>query len=173
MKKCIDKRLKQCIHDTVKQNTFLSDLATLQLSHSPQIFEFASKLFVTKWRSESNELVTHFENEWLRQNPNWYEGYAIRVPSTNNALESFNRLVKDEQTLRERMDLSQFRIIICQMVRKWSIEYYSGLNKINDVEPKIDLKLWTDDYNWAKSGVDMQVTREANRTVYRPTGIGK
>lgn len=101
------------------------------------------------------------------QNPNWYEGFAKRTPSTNNALESKNRLIKDEGTLRERMDLGQFRIKLFEMLRKWSVEYQSGLNKMNNETPNIVLKLWTDGYNWAKSNVKSSTVIEKNQTIYR------
>jgi hypothetical protein len=33
------------------------------------------------------------------KNNNWYEGSGLLIPSTNNGLESWNRVIKDEHTL--------------------------------------------------------------------------
>lgn len=74
----------------------MSDLDNLQLSRSPAIFE----LFIKKWEKVSIELAQYFSDEWRGQNPLWYEGYTIGVPSTNNTLEATHKVIKDEQTFR-------------------------------------------------------------------------
>lgn len=104
-----------------------------------------------KWKRISVDLVRYFESEWLEKNRNWYEGFAKRTPSTNNALESRNNVIKNEQTLKERLDLGQFRVILFDMMKQWSIEYVNGLNEINFGATKIELKNWTAGYNFAKS----------------------
>lgn len=167
MRKATAKRMECHIRDRRKQYEFLADLDLLQLSPSTEVFENASMLFVSKWQAESFELMDYFQAEWLIQNPNWYEGFAKRTPSTNNALESHNRLIKDEGTLRERMDLGQFRVKLFEMLRKWSIEYQSGLNEMQHDMPNIVLKLWTDGYNWARSNVKCRTVVERNQTIYR------
>ncbi|CAF4494856.1 unnamed protein product, partial [Rotaria magnacalcarata] len=49
---------------------------------------------------------------------------AIRVghftPSTNNALEATNNVIKKEHTLRERLPLSRFKVLAFEIVEKWS-----------------------------------------------------
>lgn len=168
MRKAVVKRMESQIRDRHKQTEFLADLDKLQLSPSSEIFGKASKLFCEKWHPHSRELIDYFRDEWLIQNRNWYEGIAKRVPSTNNALESSNRLIKDEQTLRERMDIAQFRVKLFEMVKQWSTMYESGLNDVNNNDPKIDLKLWTDGYNWAKSNVKFKSLIVEDRTIHRP-----
>lgn len=79
------------IKDKKKRCEFMADIDKLQLSRSTQIFEKAAQLFVNKWRAVSSDIVEYIEDEWLKQHPTWYEGYARNTPSTNNALESFNR----------------------------------------------------------------------------------
>ena len=51
-------------------------------------------------------LLKYFINEWLSSKDGWYEGYQTHRPSTNNALEATNRVIKDEDTLRERLPLA-------------------------------------------------------------------
>lgn len=77
----------------------------LQLSKNNETFDKAAYLFVEKWKTISADAMAYFELEWLRKNRFWYEGVEINTPSTNNAVEVANRLIKDEHTLRERFDL--------------------------------------------------------------------
>lgn len=178
-RKAVTSRMEKHIHSTPKRLEFINDLHKLQLSQSSEIFDAASELFVEKWMPESKELLDYFRNEWLIKNRNWYEGFAKRVPSTNNSLEAFNRVVKDEQTLRARMDLAQFRIKVFEMVRQWSVEYASGLNKVNnswynkdkDDELMLDLPMWTASYNWANLNVAVQTIRTEDGNIYRPAGV--
>lgn len=166
-------RMEAHIHDKKERSEFLIDLHSLQVAPSIPTFDIAVRLFKEKWQPRQQELIKYMEDEWLNKNRNWFEGFAKRTPSTNNALESFNRVVKDEQTLRERMDISQFRVKLFEMVKQWGFEYKSGLNKIHNDSPNIDLKLWTDGYNWAKSNVKFHCVAEANKIIHRPLLWGK
>jgi hypothetical protein len=88
-----------------------TDIYSLQLARNSQIFDKASKLFLLKWKNSNtqvDEFLTYFQGEWLGGLNGWYEGVSLFVPSTNNALESTNRVVKDESTMRERLPLGQF-----------------------------------------------------------------
>lgn len=138
----------------------------LQLSRNPSQFDEASDLLMDKWQQISVELVNFFENEWLHQNRNWYEGFSKRTPSQNNALESRNNVIKNEQTLRERLDLSQFRVVLLGMVHQWSTEYVNGLNEMNFDAPKIELKHWTAGYNFARSNFNITSNEIEDKIVY-------
>lgn len=83
----------------------------------------------------------------------WFEGFRYKTPSTNNALESKNKGIKDEHTLRERLEFSQFHVVLFDMIRQWSIEYTSNLNVINNGAPTVNLNLWTLGYNFARSNI--------------------
>ena len=76
-------------------------------------------MFLKKHKSEK-EFITYFKNEWVDTHDGWYEGYAELTPSTNNALESNNRYIKDNGTLRSKLDLSVFLNTAKQIVRNWS-----------------------------------------------------
>lgn len=165
--------MEKLIHDPQKQAEFLGDLDQLQLSPSSHIFDSASERFVEKWHGEYRELMEYFKMEWLIQNRNWYGRFAKRTPSTNNALESNNRVLKDEQTLRERMDLAQFRVKLFDVVRQWSTEFESGLNYIKNDSPKIDLKLWTDGYNWARSNAKVHSFLKENLIIHSSSDTSK
>lgn len=107
------------------------------------------------------ELVKYFKKEWITTHKNWYEGFKSKTPSTNNALESSNKVIKDEQTLRERFDLNQF-----SMIELWSTEYSTGLNKINFGAPTVKLETWTKGYNFARSNVKITTKRNGDKIIY-------
>lgn len=54
----------------------------------------------------------------------WFEGAALAAPFTNNSLESFNRKIKDQRTLRDRLLLKDF---LCDLLS--FIKYVSILRK--------------------------------------------
>lgn len=167
MRKAVKSHLEQFISDKGTRFSFWSDLDKLQASKSTKIFDQAANLFVAKWTRASSEFMDYFTDQWLRKNRNWYEASARLVPSTNNSLESFNRLIKDEHTLCERADFSQFRVKIFETVKQWSTEYDAGLNSINNDGPNIDLKMWTLGYQWAKSDAVTSIIRYRTNVIYR------
>lgn len=131
MYKNVRQKLPSFLRDSVKQAQFLYDLQKLQLAKSDEVFDVAVILFMDKWRIESDALIQYFKTEWVDQNRFWYEGCANLIPSTNNAMESFNRLIKDEQTLRERMDLGKFRVALYKMTNEWSTRYVSSVKTVH------------------------------------------
>lgn len=58
-----------------------------------------TKLFCEKWMAIEPEFVEYFRKEWLGVHCNWYEGAAVYTPSTNNALESHNAVIKRTITM--------------------------------------------------------------------------
>jgi len=84
----------------------------LQISESPTIFLKAAQLFKEKRQKKKDPLISkfidYFDKQWLESLPNWYEGYAPGLPSTNNALEAKNRVFKDEVSQYHRLDTGRF-----------------------------------------------------------------
>ena len=68
------------------------------------------------------------------------------VPSTNNALEATNRVIKDEDTIRERLVLSRFTVVLFSIVNKWSKERNPVRmnSKKFEHQPSITLSHWTE-----------------------------
>jgi hypothetical protein len=97
MKKNVIKKVEKFVAPAF-QTEILSDIDFLQLSQNDDIFNRASNLFLDKWYEET-EFISYFEAEWLDANRFWYEGAEKTTPSTNNALESFNRVIKDENSM--------------------------------------------------------------------------
>ena len=105
------------------------DICSLQLSENEELFNSAYILFKQKWmKVNSNKIPVkrffdYFEAEWIQKHPGWYEGYAPGVPSTNNALESTNRVIKDEGTYRVKLSLGRFlEVVKTNIVERWSKE---------------------------------------------------
>ncbi|CAF1495082.1 unnamed protein product, partial [Didymodactylos carnosus] len=129
-------------------NEIMDDIDTVQLSNSQKTFEVATKLFLKKWKSEE-KVLQYFSSEWLESKNGWYEGLQMYVSSTNNALEATNRVIKDEDTIRGRLVLSRFTVVVFSIVMKWSKERnpIRVNSKKFEHQPSITLSHWTDGYN--------------------------
>lgn len=133
----------------------LLDVDLLQLACDSTVFDSAAEAFLQKWAKEE-KFCDYFDNEWLKQNRNWFEGATeMRSPSTNNALEAFNRVVKDCGTMRTRFPLGQFLSVSSSLVTEWSSEYIGQKKFIH--EPTITLKLWTKAYQWVKTTKEKKI----------------
>jgi hypothetical protein len=88
-----------------------------QASRNRKIFQTGSQLFLKKYKHETR-FLEYFTNEWLSTKDGWFEGLQLYSPNSNNALEATNRVLKDEDTLRERLMLSRFTAIVFSIVEK-------------------------------------------------------
>jgi hypothetical protein len=169
MRRKIVKKVES-IMDKLIQEDLLNDVDALQLAQSKRIFTKASNLFIKKWTKAQPDFVEYFRREWLTSHDAWYEGVQHFTPSTNNALEATNRVIKDENTFRERLPLSRFKELVFEIVEKWSKSYQRGLKQYNDKQT-ISLDLWTNGYQWVKSEKSILST-ESNNSVqyYIPAG---
>ena len=77
----------------------------------------AVKLFLKKWKSEER-FLDYFLSEGLGSKSGWYEELELNLPSTNNALEATNRVIRNEDTIRVRLPLSRFTVIVFEVVSK-------------------------------------------------------
>ncbi|RNA17934.1 hypothetical protein BpHYR1_031043, partial [Brachionus plicatilis] len=88
----------------------VEDINFFQASVLKEHFETVYNLLKTKWTSRNVaniiNMFDHCDQYWLSEyHLGWYEGYADGYPSTNNALESTNDVIKKEATLRDRLPL--------------------------------------------------------------------
>ena len=100
---------------------------------------------------EKEELNLVDESADLDKNCGWYEGFADgNIPSTDNGLESVNRVIKDSHTLRDRMPISQYLVNAMDMIRDWSLNRFlksnDNLEKPFFDFPNIDKRTWTSIY---------------------------
>ena len=88
--------------------------------------EYIYNLYIF-WNKKEKEFVEYINQMWFSSHQTWYEGARIKTPSTNNALESFNLVIKKEHTLRELLPLPRFFELCLQVVEKWSREYVNSV----------------------------------------------
>ncbi len=164
---------KKIISLVKKENrgTILSDIETIQVLPSPELFHQAVELFFAKWENKEKSFVSYFKKEWINSNSNWYEGYRHFTPSTNNCLESCNNVIKKENTFRERHPLSRFKMIALKTVARWSNSYKNGLKSIITT-PTIHLARFTSAYQWVKSKKEVVVRTETEdlKAYFIPAG---
>lgn len=146
---------KTRIKDEKTRIAFVVDVEKLHLAKTREIFDKAVDLFIKKWTPIAKKMTEYFQTEWLSKHRNWYEAFADRTPSTNNALESLNKVIKSSYTHRERLDLAEFKVVLFRMVREWSVSYESTLIRIRNDDAEIDLPMWTLTYNWVKLNVKL------------------
>ncbi len=82
-------------------------------------------LFIEKWESQTDalkEFTDYFKEQWIYNEFGWFEGYVQNAPSHNNALEASNRVIKDENTFRERIPIDQFLEFSRELIKDWSIK---------------------------------------------------
>lgn len=86
----------------------IDDIRKIQLAQNRKMFDEMSRLFLLKWKGVEPNFVDYFKREWLGTHSNWFEGAADYTPSTNNALESHNAVIKRKVTFRRRLPLHEF-----------------------------------------------------------------
>lgn len=102
MKKCVRENVKSHIQCNETKKLILADIDRLKIANSPMEFDKAVKLFKKQWKKEEGfaAFYVYFEKEWLGRRSKWYKGAARKVPSTNNAIECYNRHIKKRATFR-------------------------------------------------------------------------
>lgn len=147
MFKNVSKRLCTLIKCKEIRAKILADITFLQTISNVAKFETARSLFLTKWSMEI-EFIEYFTEEWINQNPNWYEGVKACVPSTNKALEATNRELKNDVTGRERLSVGEFIFVLTEIIVRYSKRCTTDLTF--SVEPSISKETWYTGYKWAK-----------------------
>lgn len=147
------------IKSSKKRVEALHDLDALQLAPSEMAFENVKELYKEKWKKEK-EFLRYLDDMWLSTHQAWFEGVARRVPSTNNALESFNKKIKREATMRQRLTVGDFINRIKSVMNDWSSEsQFAG-------EPDIQMCDWTNGYQWSKSQATYYCERKEDASRY-------
>lgn len=150
----------------------LADISKLQLCHYIDVLDSACGLFLEKWVKDERAFVRYFQRQWLKDGTkNWFEGIGPFIPSTNNALESTNKRIKDDFNLRHRCSLTEFRARILSMMERYSDEYITGKRLMTNII-NIDKEIWLKGREWAKSAkIPYPKNRTAeNNCYYIPAG---
>lgn len=153
-KRAMDKRLAK-VTDEEKRDRIMDDIYILQLCSSEAIFDAVIPLFFEKWwrhgDPDMDSFLHYFQREWISGHKNWFEGYAMNRPSTNNALESTNNRIKRDSTLRNRLALPQFLDLAANVVvRNWSLERNPETSGCKNfaLTPTKKTKDWTAGFQW-------------------------
>lgn len=124
------------------KSLIIDDIKKMQLAASRQAFDDMTKLFCEKWCSLEENFVDYFKAQWLGTHSNWFEGAAVYTPSTNNALESHNAVIKRKITFRKQLPLNKFLLIMKEMTENISQQLYNEKRVIEE-EPLIKKETWT------------------------------
>ena len=179
MKRAIDQQLNT-IKDNPARQWISNDIINFQHYVTSESFILVARLMITSWRvkfttiPELEGFINYFNKKWLSpKRSGWYDHYCDHCPCQNNSLESTNRYVKDEGTLRQRLGIMQFlNVLETGFVKRWSTDRKPmvtvsvegeltqqdniNLKVYNDV-PVFGLKDYTCAYQWGK--LDKAITR--------------
>lgn len=117
------------------------DIKLVQQAPDKKTFALMASLFCEKWKSIQADFIEYFQKQWLGDHANWYEGAATYTPSTNNAQEAVNGVIKSKITLRQRLPMNQFLSKMMDLIEDNSKGLYGGLKEFSK-EPDIDSKTW-------------------------------
>ncbi|KAJ6649606.1 hypothetical protein Bhyg_04844 [Pseudolycoriella hygida] len=167
MKKALRDQLSNLI-PTLFHDNVMTDVDTLQICQNPEMFERASTLFLQKY-CEFGDFVSYFQEQWLKQNRNWYEGASpMFVPSSNNGEETFTRWFKEKKTMRDRLPLQLFTEKLFVWIVSFGVEYDSGARGPFIEEPTISPSLWTQSHEWER--LNKFDREETNSLILVPAG---
>jgi hypothetical protein len=78
---------------------------------------------IAQWPTEIDNFKAYFLEQWIQSPENgWFEGHSIYCTS-NNGLESQNREIKRNHTLRKMMPFKDFLRVATDIVNHWSTIY--------------------------------------------------
>lgn len=135
----INKKIRS--FDKLVKISIQEDLRYLQEAQSEKIFKRAMNLFINKYQKDQPKFIDYMNLQWFNTHNLWYEGASKNLPSTNNCLESFNNVIKNEETLHYRAQMADFFPKIISAINNWSLNYFFK-NKEFKKEPEITKKLW-------------------------------
>lgn len=138
----------------------LEDLTTLYEAPSTHAFETMRELFKRKWYAQIPDFEKYFDTEWIEHHPNWNLSFALRVPSTNNAIEGSNSSIKSNNTFRERKSILEFLNNLLGYVKVWSINDSSNDSKQITDMPTIPQKYKEEAYQWSRSRDREQIRKK-------------
>lgn len=124
------------------KSLIIDDIRKMQLAPNRKVFDYMAMLFCDKWSPLEFNFVQYFKQQWLGSHSNWFEGAAEYTPSTNNALESHNAVIKRKITFRKRLPLNQFLKAMQEMTEDIS-KQLSNEERIIEEEPTIKKETWT------------------------------
>lgn len=145
----------------------IDDIKKMQLAPNRKAFDMMAQLFIEKWIGIDPNFVEYFKKQWLGVHSNWFEGAADYTPSTNNAVESHNAVIKRKVTFRRRLPLKEFLLAMKSMASEVSKQFAEDKRSIA-VEPNIgrDAMMKAAEMNYNGFVSFKATTKGSGRTVY-------
>lgn len=158
---------KQKFNQAANKEAIKCDIRSLQLVNSKRLFDIGCKLLIQKWKKAESSFIEYFENVYIKTNANWFEGAADKTPKTNNCLEVFNRLLKQQQLQNVRKPLNQFLPFGLEIVRERSMAYIQDkLPPTTTVTITDEMKLKGWDYSKSKKSFFYQKSQDGASLYY-------
>lgn len=154
---------KQKFNTSDNKEAIKADIRKLQLVHSKDLFELGWKFLAGKWKEKEAAFIDYFEKVYIADSCNWYEGVADKIPKTNNCLEVFHRLLKQQQLNYTRKPLDQFIPLALTIVRQRSTAYIQDKKpptKTVTIDNGLKLKAW--EYAQSKKSMLYQKSRDSD-----------
>lgn len=111
VKKNIQKQVAKLVHNCRLQKTLVQDIDILHSVTSSDVFNTALAASLNKYETQK-AFITYFKEEWVIHNLSWYVGASKEFPSTNNALEAFNRSIKIVTPLENGFHCPDFVLLL-------------------------------------------------------------
>ncbi|KAF4678907.1 hypothetical protein FOZ60_015891 [Perkinsus olseni] len=140
VKKNIEGTLKTLKVAAEIQTSLLRGLAVLQLAVTEECFQCLFGLMRQKYQPLCPQAVAYIDQQWIQHCSTWWEGYAERLPSTNNGIESANGRIKGK-VLRNKLSIGDFtQKVLTDIMPMFSREmdssdatnarYYEGISEV-------------------------------------------
>ena len=157
--RAIVRRGKKQMKDPFNNDQVKADVRSLSEITSGVEFEHAVSLFLRHWQGakKEHEFVAYFQEQYLGRHRSWYVGVNDPgLPTTNNALESHNRKLKEEGTQHKLTSIGVFLKKMSVLLQHYSVELCDQFPNF----PTIPNQVWEDAQVWGKDYARFVVTKD-------------
>lgn len=159
---------KQKFRSPENKELIKKDLTNIHYLCSEELFDQAFELFVKKWLEKEPDFCQYFDTYYMKRNKNWFH-IEDRIPTTNNAIESFHSSLKTHQTYWQKKGISEFKNRALEIVEERSREYNPAINEKPKnpfaEEATISGKLKSKGFELAKSPLQFVSVNDGNSQV--------
>lgn len=122
-----------------KSEEVMEDIYFMQLLFTTNLFTQACELFEDKWTQlkETKLFCEYIVKEYFKTSSNWFEGFQIFAPSTNNCLESFNKTIKSRYLKYKQQTIASFFPKVCEIFNDSDLTKIPIMDKIRYNEPAL------------------------------------
>lgn len=158
----VRKRLPKRIRESV-----LNDIRMLQVAPNETAFDAGASMFVRKY-ARFTKFIEYFASTYLIDPDfkHWYECSSI-APSTNNANEAFNSIIK-RNYIRSELPFKKFIYQVDLLLTDYSKKYDHG-EKAFGTQPNISAVDWSAGFNWnanTKAPYKVKQTIDSEKVFY-------